>query len=136
MAHLLYKIYYSAPNGDFLAYLGRTNQPLKRRLHGHFFKKSFHKMLDPRQVSRIEYAEFPTEADMFLYEVYYINKFKPPFNRDDKAKDDLTVSLPDVAFQPFECDLMEKWCSQLDTQDRTAEKLRKQRLNGLCHDLF
>ena len=47
-------------------------------------------------VSKIEYAEFLSEADMNLYEIYYINLLKPPLNCDDKAKDELTVSLPDV----------------------------------------
>lgn len=101
----LYKIYY----GDELAYLGRTRQPLKRRLHGHFFKKKLHKSIDIFRVSRIERAEFETCANMYLYEIYYINKLHPLLNRDDVAPDELTVALPEVAFEVFECDLMDKW---------------------------
>jgi hypothetical protein len=110
--HILYKIYY----GDTLVYLGRTNQPLQTRLRGHFFKKPMHRTIDISQVSRIEYAEFPTEADMFLYEVYYINKLKPPLNVDDRALDDLTVSLPEKIFEEFDCHLMDKWKIELDVQ--------------------
>lgn len=110
--HILYKIYY----GDTLVYLGRTNQPLKTRLRGHFFKKPMHRTIDINQVSRIEYAEFPTEADMFLYEIYFINLLKPPLNVDDRAQDNLTVSLPEKEFKEFECSLMDKWKVELDVQ--------------------
>lgn len=101
----LYKIYF----GDTLAYLGRTRQPLKRRLHGHFFKKRLHKAIDIFAVTRIEAAQFTTCADMYLYEIYYINKLHPLLNRDDAAPDELTIELPEVVFTEFECDLMEKW---------------------------
>lgn len=107
--HVLYKIYY----GDVLVYLGRTNQPLQNRLRGHFFKKPMHRVIDINQVTRIECAEFPTEADMYLYEVYYINLFKPRFNVDDRAQDDITVTLPEVEFVPYECPLFDNWKEEI-----------------------
>jgi hypothetical protein len=120
----LYKIYY----GDALAYLGRTRQPLKRRLHGHFFKKKLHKAIDIFKVTRIEYAEFPTCADMYLYEIYNINKLHPLLNRDDAAEDELTVALPEAAFAEFHCDLMDKWKAQvLVLQEEQRERRRLQR---------
>ncbi len=101
----LYKIYF----GEQLAYLGRTRQPLKQRLRGHFFKKKFHKCIDIYKVTRIERAETASCADMYLYEIYYINKLHPLLNKDDLAPDDLTISLPELEFLEFECNLMEKW---------------------------
>ena len=118
--HTLYKIYY----GDILVYLGRTNQPLQTRLRGHFFKKPVHRTIDINQVSRIEYAEFPTEADMFLYEIYLINLLKPPLNVDDRAQDNLTVSLPKTEFKEFECSLMSKWKSELKAQENEWQNLK------------
>lgn len=118
----LYKIYY----GDALAYLGRTRQPLKRRLHGHFFKKRLHKAIDIFRVTRIERAEFLTCADMYLYEIYYINKLHPLLNRDDAADDDLSVSLPEVEFCEFECDLMEKWRAEILTKKEQLRARRKE----------
>ena len=44
-----------------------------------------HKLIDIFSVTHIETATCQTEADMFLYEIYYINRFKPALNRDDKA---------------------------------------------------
>lgn len=110
---VLYKIYY----GDALAYLGRTTQALNQRLHGHFFKHPNMREIDIRLVSKIEYAEFSSEADMYLYEIYFINKLKPPLNRDDKARDELTVDLPQVKFNPFDCALMEKWEKEVGEKD-------------------
>lgn len=110
---VLYKIFYSGAASDFVAYLGRTKQPINARLRGHFYKLPMHKLIDIFSVSRIELAECESEADMFLYEIYYINKFKPVLNRDDKAGDDLTITLPELEFRPYECKLLEKWKNDL-----------------------
>lgn len=117
----LYKIYY----GDALAYLGRTRQPLKKRLRGHFFKQKLHKAIDIFAVTRIECAHFATCADMYLYEIYYINRLHPLLNRDDSAPDELTVELPEIAFTEFECDLMDKWKADILNK---KEQLRLRRM--------
>lgn len=122
--HILYKIYY----GNQVAYLGRTNQPLQNRIRGHLFQKPMHRSIDINLVSKVEYALFSTEADMNLYEIYFINKLKPPLNVDDKTRDELTVTLPDVEFKAFECHLWEKWKSEINTKiserDRKRARLR------------
>ena len=78
---ILYKIYY----GEELVYLGRTTQLLQDRIRNHLFKRPMLKKIDINKVSKIEYAEFKTRADLYLYEIYYINLYKPIFNKDDKA---------------------------------------------------
>lgn len=113
--HYLYKIYYY--NQDYPVYIGRTNQSLKDRLRGHFYKKPLHRVIELNNVSKIEYAEFETEADMFLYEIYYINIFKPTLNCDDVARDNLTVSLPDVIFTEYKDKIIDKWKQDLLTKD-------------------
>lgn len=110
---ILYRIYY----GEQLMYLGRTKQPLQNRIRGHLFRKPMHRTLYIDLVSRIEYAEFQTEADMNLYEIYFINLWKPPFNIDDKCTDSLTVSLPEVEWKKFETPLWGKWKAEIDKQD-------------------
>jgi len=121
MTYLLYKIYY----GDWVAYLGRTKQPLQTRLRGHFFNKPMHKKIDIEDATRIEYAECKTIADMYLYEIYYINLLTPPINCDDKASDGLTVSLPELDWKPYDCPLMDKWKAELagrEIQHRVARQ--------------
>lgn len=110
---ILYRIFY----GDTLIYLGRTKQPLQNRIRGHLFKKPMHRSIEINLVSKIEYAKFQTEADMNLYEVYFINLWKPPLNIDDKCKDHLTVSLPEVQWTEFETPLWEKWKEEIKKND-------------------
>ena len=110
---ILYKIWY----GDCLVYLGRTKQPLQNRIRGHLFKKPMHRTIFIDQVTKIEYAEFQSEADMNVYEVYFINLYKPPLNCDDKANDDLHIQLPDVEWKIFTTHLWDKWKSDLKHSD-------------------
>lgn len=94
---ILYRIWY----GNIIAYVGRTKRPLQSRIHGHMFAQPMHRAIDIHNVSRIEYTMLLSEADMNLYEIYFINLWKPPLNVDDKAKDDLTISLPDLQWKQF-----------------------------------
>lgn len=110
---ILYRIFY----GDTLIYLGRTKQPIQNRIRGHLFKKPMHRSIDINLVSKIEYAQFQTEADMNLYEIYFINLWKPPLNIDDKCKDNLTVSLPEVKWTKFQTPLWEKWKEEIEKND-------------------
>lgn len=119
----LYRIYY----GDSLVYLGRTMQPLQNRIRGHIFKKPMHRVIHIGQVSKIEYATFQSEADMFLYEIYFINKWKPPLNVDDKAADDLSISLPEVEWKVFTTPLWEKWKKEIEKKDEEEKRLSSMR---------
>lgn len=122
--NILYQIYY----GDQLVYLGRTRQPIDRRLHGHFFNKPMHKKLDARLVSRVRVAKAQTTADMYLYEIYYINKLKPPMNCDDKAQDALTVELPELTWLEYEPHLMPKWIAEVNKREQAAKERRQREI--------
>ena len=124
MSHSLYKIYYKIG----VVYIGRTNQPLQTRLRGHFFKKPMHREIDIDAVTLIEYAELPTEADMYVYEIYEINRHKPPLNRDDKSRSELTVELPPLDFKPYDCKLMDKWKAEKAERDMVKDLRRKERI--------
>ncbi len=110
---LLYRIWY----GECLAYLGRTKQPLQARIRGHMFAKPMHRAIDIHNVTKIEYTEFATEADMNLYEIYYINLWKPPLNVDDKARDELTISLTEKEWFIFVPSKWDEWKAQLSSED-------------------
>ena len=120
--YLLYKVFYKGADGEFIAYLGRTKQRINARLRGHFKQLPMHKMIDIFSVSRIEVAECKTEADMFLYEIYYINKYKPTLNKDDKSKEELTIELPELDFKTLHNEeIMEKWKSEIAGEREAAE---------------
>lgn len=125
---ILYKIWY----GDCLAYLGRTKQPLQARMRGHMFAKPMHRAIDIHNVTKIEYTMLSTEADMNLYEIYFINLYKPPLNVDDKAKDNLTIVLPDLEWTEFVPSKWEEWKSQLKSEDMYGwHKLRNQQIEDM-----
>lgn len=132
----LYRIYY----GDMLMYVGRTHQKLARRLHGHFFGAPMHRKLDIFLTTKVEYAECETEADMYLYEIYYINRDKPPANRDDRARDELSVSLPELDWREGDMRLFGKWKEEIAARDATYKELTKAanaafvKLSALSHE--
>jgi len=116
--YFLYKIYYRSETGeDVLVYIGRTKQPLNARLRGHFFKAPMMREIDIWSVSKVEFAEFKTEADMFVMEIVLINHYKPPLNRDDKAKDELTIPFQEPHFTLYECPHIEKWKQEIARRD-------------------
>ena len=123
----LYRIYY----GEHIVYLGRTMQPLQNRIRGHLFKKPMHREICIDQVSKIEYATFQTQADMYLYEIYFINLWRPPLNKDDKASDELTVSLPEVEWKLFTTPLWDKWKREIEEKDTAAANQRKAEIEAL-----
>ena len=110
---ILYRIYY----GECMAYLGSTKQSLQARIRGHMFVSPMHRAIDIHNVTRIEYTELSTEADMNLYEIYFINLWKPPLNVDDKARDSLTIRLPELEWKEFVPARWEEWKKELQPDD-------------------
>lgn len=122
---ILYRIYY----GNHIVYVGRTKQPLQSRIRGHMFAKPMHKSIDIHNVSKIEYTMLKTAADMYLYEIYLINIWKPELNVDDKAKDKLTITLPDLEWKEFKPANWKKWKAQIEPGNlRGWKKHRNNRL--------
>lgn len=94
---IVYRI--SDANGVF--YVGRTTQTIKARMRQHMTSSSDVPHIDPSSVKKIEFALCKSEADMYLYEVYYINLYRPQLNEDAKAMDCLTVCLPELNWIPY-----------------------------------
>lgn len=127
---ILYRIWYE----NTLVYLGRTKQPLQSRIRGHLFKKPMHRSISINLVTKIEYAEFQTESDMNLYEIYFINLWKPPLNIDDKCKDELTVHLPDVEWNTFTTPLWDKWRREIAAIDKEYQMKKQEKAAKLEMD--
>lgn len=122
---ILYRIYY----GCHIVYVGRTKQPLQSRMHGHMFAAPMHRAINIHNVSKIEYTMLHTEADMNLYEIYFINLWKPDLNVDDKARDDLTINLPDLEWKEFVPANWDSWKKQLNQDDMDyVHKLRNKKV--------
>ena len=79
-----------------------------------YVRKPMHRAIDIHNVTGIEYAELQTEADMNLYEIYFINLWKPPLNVDDKARDNLTIKLPDLEWETFIPSNWDEWKQKIE----------------------
>lgn len=123
---LIYRIY--DENGVF--YVGRTTQTLKARMRQHMtITKETGELphIDPSVVRRIEFAKCESEADMCLYEVYYINLLKPYMNADAKAQDRLTVTLPELKWHPYLfCTELQEW-ERIYRSSQMEQELRRQK---------
>ena len=85
-------------NGE-IVYVGKTIQ-FRRRMQRHFVSEEGR--FKDKGITRIDMAKTKSEADMHLYEMYYINKYKPEYNEKDLGYDELTVELPSLIFEDME----------------------------------
>lgn len=103
------KIVYAIYGADCCLFVGKTTaRRLVDKLYHHFHKNRKYVQIDVTKVERIEYSRYKTEADMALYELYWIYKLHPVMNRHGK-KDELTLELPYVRWYQYVPRLLNKW---------------------------
>lgn len=77
---------------DKVIYVGYTGQTLDKRIGQHFEKGHL-----PRtcynSIAKIEYIKYPTKSDAMIMETYFINKYKPTYNKLNKQNDAITLNL-------------------------------------------
>lgn len=130
--YIVYKVFYK--NEPDCVYVGRTKNPLHKRLYQHFTIKVGSKntvKLDIEKIDYVEYAECDSESDMNLYETYYILKNSARLNILDKSKDKLSdkIILEELDFKIFYNYLIDEWRYKLrlrnqDESDKFQEKQR------------
>ena len=74
-----YYIYRYFNKNEEVIYVGLTSRPIQKRIKEHEVEEL------QKETYRIEYAIVETAADMRMYELYYINKYNPKFNKRDLA---------------------------------------------------
>lgn len=71
-------------------YVGYTSQTLEKRMQQHWEQGHL-----PNEcynnVSKIEFIEYNTNADAMIMETYFINEYKPRFNKLNKQLDRITL---------------------------------------------
>lgn len=74
-----------------ILYVGSTTQLLSHRLSSH---NNGH-LCDCCKLStvKVEYIVFPTLMDIRVAELYYINKYQPPYNTQHKYEDGITYTI-------------------------------------------
>lgn len=77
---------------DKVIYVGYTGQTLDKRIGQHFEKGHLPKQCYS-SIARIEYIKYPTKSDAMIMETYFINKYKPVYNKLNKQNDAITLNL-------------------------------------------
>lgn len=83
-----------------IIYVGKTVNKFTKRIRTHFtnYKKYNKNGFWRKKVKYFDVAEVETEANLCLYEIYYINKIKPKNNTSNMGEGKLTVTLEDLNF--------------------------------------
>lgn len=84
-----YYIYQFVNDRNETIYVGKTKN-IKNRMISHFTSGHLPKECY-NAISKILYAEFSSGIDMDIYEIYYINKYKPKYNTESKYESNSTV---------------------------------------------
>ena len=82
-------------------YVGYTGQTMAQRMNQHFNKGHLPKECY-QEVAKIECIKWATKSDAQIMEVYYINKYKPKYNKQDKRLDQLTLVLEEKEWKTYE----------------------------------
>lgn len=108
-----------------IIYVGKTVQNLRDRFRGHYHlpEECY------EQTVKIEYATLCTEADLGIYEIYYINQLKPVYNTDFLWDGELSIVLPELEWILYESTKDGVACLKHGTRKYKEEK--KQRKDPL-----
>jgi excinuclease UvrABC nuclease subunit len=98
---------------DNVIYVGYTGQTMPQRMNQHFTKGHLPKECY-YSTAKIECIKWKTKCDAQVMEVYYINKYKPKFNKLNKKNDNLTIVLDEKEWKTYQV---------LKTYDRVDYKL-------------
>lgn len=77
-------IYRFIDKNQKIAYVGKTNN-LNKRYNQHFGKKGHLTKECYNSVWKIEYIKVDSELNALLLETYYINKYRPKYNKLNKT---------------------------------------------------
>lgn len=96
----MYFLYRFLDKDNRIIYVGKTTKSMKKRMNGH--KHCPKQCYQERK--RIQYAELETEADLFIYEVYYINKYMPKYNKATKYKQSPQGKIVGLIWKDYKTD--------------------------------
>ena len=84
-----------------IIYVGFTGQTMAERMNQHFTKGHLPAECY-KSVASIEYIKWKTKSDAQVMEVYFINKYKPKFNKLNKKSDALTINLGEEKWKVYQ----------------------------------
>ena len=84
-----------------IIYVGFTAQTMAERMNQHFTKGHLPAECY-KSVASIEYMKWKTKSDAQVMEVYFINKYKPRYNKLNKKSDQLTINLGEEKWKVYQ----------------------------------
>lgn len=93
----MYYLYRFLDKNGNVIYVGRTDQPLIDRIntHNHLPERCY------KDRKKIEYSICKDKPTLVIYELYYINKWKPKYNTVQKYKDEIGLQLPELTWELY-----------------------------------
>lgn len=97
----MYILYKFLDSEGSVLYVGKTTGKLSTRLanHSHLDSSCYLKR------TSVEYVKLSSACDLDIYELYYINKYKPPYNTASKHRGAMTISLPELEWKVYSTDV-------------------------------
>lgn len=108
-------IYRFVNQHDRVIYIGRTNNIVRRIRHQHFGNNGHLPKTCYNETVYVEYAKVKSENDAKIYELYYIEKYHPKYNKTDIGGGVFSIVLEDLSWIHFEFNI--------DTKTHTKEEL-------------
>lgn len=81
-----------------ICYVGLTDD-IKRRMQNYKIGKN--KDIDFESIKTVEYQEFKSRIDMAIRELYYINLYKPIYNKRDKITGEMETKLEEKQWNKY-----------------------------------
>lgn len=83
-------------------YVGRTNNIIRRIRQQHFGTSGHLPSTCYQQTKQVDFAQVESENDAKMYELYYIEKHHPIYNKADIGGGSFSVELPELPWEPFD----------------------------------
>lgn len=74
-----------------VVYVGKTRQPLEKRIESHFGSGGHLQKSQIATVTKVEFLELSSRIEMDIVELYYINMWKPIFNTQAKYDEEFSM---------------------------------------------
>lgn len=104
-----YFVYKFVDNNNQIIYIGKTIR-LQARMVEHFITDSHLTDECYDNVKYVFYCSFKTNAEMDIYEIYLIDKYRPQYNKKSVYEQDeiSSIILPELVWEEYPFDLKEK----------------------------
>lgn len=94
-------IYRFLNNQNEIIYIGRTKN-IKQRMEHHLGNRSHLNVNVYKELNSIEYCKLNNSNEMYIYEIYLINKYSPKYNTQYNSQAHLTFELPELTWTTYE----------------------------------